>query len=87
MFIASICKEGMAMTITLELSPEAQSELRTHIAHLDAKSLRQLLAEIFAPAVEGLLRQKSDQIKDKADGAVASKLAEERADYRGDTSA
>lgn len=44
-------------TITLQLSPELEQKLRESIARRDTQSIRQLLADAFAPMVEGLLEQ------------------------------
>jgi len=65
------------MTITLELSPEVQARLQAKIARRDAKSVRQLLAEAFAPIVEALLQQPSNQMNDDEFEASANSLADE----------
>jgi len=67
------------MTITLELSPELQAMLRTKIARQDTASVRQLLADTFAPTVEELLQQTDEQISDDEFEAVADLLADELA--------
>ena len=48
-------------TITLQLSPELEQKLRESIARRDAPSIRQLLADAFAPTVEALLEQTHSQ--------------------------
>lgn len=48
-------------TITLQLSPELEHKLRESIARRDAQSIRQLLADAFAPTVEALLEQTPTQ--------------------------
>jgi uncharacterized LabA/DUF88 family protein len=44
-------------TITLQLSPELEQKLRESIARRDTQSIRQLLADAFAPTVEALLEE------------------------------
>ncbi len=45
------------MNLTLELSPEVESQLRQVIARRDTAAARRLLANALAPIVEALLRQ------------------------------
>ncbi|BAU07164.1 hypothetical protein NIES592_14635 [Fischerella major NIES-592] len=52
-------------TITLQLSPELEQKLRESIARHDAESIRQLLADAFAPTVEVLLGQIPTQFNDE----------------------
>ena len=65
------------MTITLELPREVQAMLRTKIARRDSESIRQLLADTFAPTVEALLQQTDQQMRDDEFEAVADLLADE----------
>jgi antitoxin ParD1/3/4 len=65
------------MTITLELSPDVQARLRAKIARQDAESIRQLLADTFAPTVEALLQQPGDQMNEDEFEAIADSLADE----------
>lgn len=65
------------MTITLELSPQVEAKLRESIARHDAEAMRQLLAEAFAPTVETLLQQASEQLDDDEFEALADQLADE----------
>jgi hypothetical protein len=51
--------------ITLQLSPELKRKLQESIARRDAQSIRQLLAEAFAPTVEAFLKQTPTQLNDK----------------------
>ncbi|MDM9379725.1 hypothetical protein QUB80_03290 [Chlorogloeopsis sp. ULAP01] len=51
-------------TITLQLSPELEQKLRASIARRDAESIRQLLADAFAPTVAALLEQTPIQFND-----------------------
>ncbi len=76
----------MTMTVTLELSSEAEAKLRESIARKDAESASRVLAEAFAPAVENLLKsheieelpQKSpDELSDEEFEALADQLADE----------
>ncbi|WP_026734071.1 hypothetical protein [Fischerella sp. PCC 9605] len=52
-------------TITLQLSPELEQKLRESIIRRDAQSIRQLLADAFAPTVEALLEQIPNQFNDE----------------------
>ncbi len=45
------------MTLTLDLSPEVESQLRQIIARHDAAAAKRLLADALAPIVETLLHQ------------------------------
>jgi len=47
------------------LSPELEQKLRESIARQDAQSIRQLLADAFAPTVEALLEQKPSRLRDQ----------------------
>jgi len=67
------------MIITLELSPEAEAQLRAGIARHDVESVRQVLAEALAPTVELLLQQTPDQLSDDEFEAAANQLADELA--------
>ncbi len=76
----------MTLTITLNLSPEAEAELQESIARKDAESARQLLVEAVAPTVESLLSQaEGDELEQKSPAqlsdaefeALADRLAEE----------
>ncbi len=65
------------MTITLELPPEVQARLQAKLAYRDAESMRQLLADAFAPTVEALLQQAPNQMNEDEFEAVADLLADE----------
>ena len=45
------------MTLTLDLSPEVESQLRQIIARRDAAAARRLLADALTPVVETLFHQ------------------------------
>lgn len=47
----------MTLTVTLDLSPEVEAELRDSIAHQDAERVRQLLTSALTPTIEALLQQ------------------------------
>ncbi len=65
-------------TITLQLSPELEQKLRESIARHDTQSIRQLLADAFAPTVEILLGQKTDtKIHDDEFEVLADQLADD----------
>ncbi len=74
------------MNITLKLSPDLEKKLRESIARQDAESLRQLLAEAFAPTVELLLKQSSKPLNDGEFELVADQLADELALHVGPNS-
>jgi antitoxin ParD1/3/4 len=44
------------MKIALELPPDVETQLHKSVTRRDADAVRRLLAEAFAPTVEGLLR-------------------------------
>lgn len=69
------------MTITLELPLEVQTRLRTKIAHRDTESIRQLLADTFAPTVVTLLQQNDLQMNADEFETTADLLADEFASY------
>ncbi|WP_013323359.1 hypothetical protein [Gloeothece verrucosa] len=71
------------MTITLNLSPEEEAQLRSFIASGDAISIRRLLAEAVAPTVETLLSESSEELSIDEFEAIADQLAEEVATYLG----
>lgn len=71
------------MTITLNLSPEQEAQLRSLIARQDAVSIRNLLAEAVAPTVEALLSQPSEELSIDEFDAILDQLADEMASYFG----
>lgn len=65
-------------TITLTLSPELEQKLRESIARQDTESVRQLLADAFAPTVEVLLGEKTNSdIHDDEFEVIANELADD----------
>lgn len=70
-------------TITLTLSPEIEARLRESIALHDSASIRQLLADAFAPTVETLLRQTSESPHTDEFESIADELANDFADSAG----
>lgn len=70
-------------TITFNLSPELEAQLRSFIARQDVVGMRLLLAEVLSPTVAALLSQLSEQLDDHEFEAVADQLAEEAAAYLG----
>jgi antitoxin ParD1/3/4 len=46
----------MTLTVTLDLSPEVEAELRDSIAHHDTERVRQLLTNALIPTIEALLQ-------------------------------
>jgi antitoxin ParD1/3/4 len=73
----------MMMTITLNLSPEVEAQLRLYVARHDVESMQILLAEALFPTVEALLSQSSEQLINDEFEAVADQLGEEMATYLG----
>ncbi|HEY0737506.1 MAG TPA: hypothetical protein VGD69_21485 [Herpetosiphonaceae bacterium] len=51
----------MTLTVTLNLSPEAEAELRESIAQRDSERIRQMLTDALTPTVEALLREQDAQ--------------------------
>jgi hypothetical protein len=47
----------MTITVTLDLSPEAEAKLRESIAQHDSERVRQVLSDALTPTVEALLQQ------------------------------
>jgi antitoxin ParD1/3/4 len=65
-------------TITLTLSPELEQKLRESIARQDTETVRQLIADAFAPTVEELLAEKTDaEIDDDEFELIADQLADD----------
>jgi antitoxin ParD1/3/4 len=54
----------MTLTVTLDLSPEVEAELRDSIAHHDTERIRQLLTNALTPTVEALLQQPRGSVPD-----------------------
>ena len=65
------------MTITLEVSPEQETQLRQRVAHRDAEAVRQLLMEAVEPTVAVLLRETTAEVADEEFEALADELAAE----------
>lgn len=57
----------MTLTVTLNLSPEAEAELRESIAHHDTERIRQMLTDALTPTVEALLREPNASTHDRED--------------------
>jgi antitoxin ParD1/3/4 len=49
----------MTLTVTLDLPPEVEAELRKSIADHDTERVRQMLADVLTPTVEALLQDAS----------------------------
>lgn len=45
----------MTLTVTLNLAPDVEAELRDSIAHKDAERVRQMLTDALTPTIEALL--------------------------------
>jgi antitoxin ParD1/3/4 len=71
------------MTVTVELSPQVEEQLRQAIARGDAAAAKELLAGAVAPAVEALLLASPPPLSDEEFEALADQLADEVAAARG----
>ncbi len=47
----------MTLTVTLNLPPDVEAELRKSIAHRDTERVRQMLTDALIPTVEALLQE------------------------------
>lgn len=72
----------MPLTVTLELSPEAEAELRAKLARHDAEGVRRVLMDVLTPTIEALLQQKLPQndadweaAADQLAGILAARIA------------
>lgn len=66
----------MTLTVTLELPPTVEAQVRDGLARHDAGQVRQLLLDALAPTVEALLQQPPAPLLDDAEWAdVADELA------------
>lgn len=73
----------MSLTITLELSPALESQIRQSIEQRNTEQARRLLADALLPAVEKLVAQGSrPNVQDDAWEALADQLAEELTNAR-----
>jgi antitoxin ParD1/3/4 len=71
------------MTITLELSPQLEGQLRESIARGDAAAVRELLAGALTPTVEALLLASQPPLSDEEFEALSDQLADELMAERG----
>lgn len=67
----------ITMAITLELSHEAEEQLRQSASRQDAGAIRRLLNEAVASTVEALLRETPDELIDAEFETIADRLADE----------
>ena len=65
------------MPITLEVSPELETQLREKAAHRDVAAVRQLLMDAVEPTVTALLRKTTTEVSDGEFEALADQLAAE----------
>ena len=65
------------MKITLELTPDIETQLRTSVACHDADNIQRLLAEAFTPTIAVLLREQSEELAGDEFDSVADQLADE----------
>ncbi len=64
------------MTITLELPPHLEAQLREKAARQDALGVRRLLAEAAAPLAERLLQEAASALSDGEFERLADQLAD-----------
>jgi antitoxin ParD1/3/4 len=60
----------MTLTITLELSPEEEQQLRRSIRQRDTENVRQLLLDALEPAIEDLLQEREPMSMEEWDALV-----------------
>jgi antitoxin ParD1/3/4 len=72
-------------TVTLNLSPEVEAQVRSLIAQQDVVGLRLLLADTLAAKVEAMLSQSSAELDTDEFESVADQLEEEITTYLGST--
>jgi antitoxin ParD1/3/4 len=73
-------ENSMPLTITLELSPSLEAEIRQSLKERNAEHARYLLADALLPTVEDLLEQVSEpMIASDEWEALADQLGEELA--------
>lgn len=66
------------MTITIEISPDIEMQIREHAARGNVDAVRHLLIEALSPTVEALVRrQTSSTLSDDEFEALADQLADE----------
>ena len=65
------------MTITLELPPDVESQLRAQVRRRDAEGVQRLLAQALAPTVAALLQQTADELSNDEFEILADRLADE----------
>jgi antitoxin ParD1/3/4 len=54
----------MTLTVTLDLPPDVEAELRMSIAHGDTERVRQVLTDALIPTVEALLQDATAPLGD-----------------------
>lgn len=64
------------MTITLDLTPDMEAQLRETVARRDAGAIRRFLAEALAPTIERLLRDSASEPSENVE-ALLDQLADE----------
>ena len=69
------------MTISLELTPQLETQLRQYLALHDAVTVRRLLAEAATPIVERLLHETVGDLSDADFELLADAVAEEVVTY------
>lgn len=67
----------MTLTVTLDLTPEMEAELRRSLYRYDTEQVRQLLAEALIPTVEELMQQVPRPVADEEWDTVADQLINE----------
>ncbi|MCZ7571624.1 MAG: hypothetical protein M5U01_24000 [Ardenticatenaceae bacterium] len=67
----------MTLTVTLDLTPEMEAELRRSLYRHDTAQVRQLLAEALIPTVKELMQQVPAPVADEEWDTVAAQLINE----------
>jgi hypothetical protein len=65
------------VTITLELPPQLEGQLRDALAQGDLGTARRLLADALMPTIEAMLREAEPPLSDAEFEALADELADE----------
>jgi antitoxin ParD1/3/4 len=72
------------MTITIEILPDIEMQIRKHAAHGNVDVVRHLLMEALGPTVEALMRSHaSSKLSNEEFEALADQLANEFMEYVG----
>jgi antitoxin ParD1/3/4 len=65
------------MTVTLEIPPEIETQLRERASYGDAATMERLIAQVATPVVEKMLAETPDSLSDEEFEALSNELIEE----------